>query len=69
MKQKRRNIKKRFEYEDAPINSVMEYRERMRRKKRNSSIKKIAVIVCVIMVIALVKYSIDNWTYTGYEWK
>ncbi len=68
MKQKIKEIFALFrQEEDAPINSVMEYRERMKRQKRKALLKTTAIVVAVVSAVLFAKYEIDHWTYDGYE--
>lgn len=53
--------------DDAPINSVMEYRERMKRLKTKAFIKTTAIVVLAVSAVLFIKYEIDHWTYDGYE--
>ena len=68
MKQKIKEIFALFRKEDdAPINSVMEYRERMKRLKTKAFIKTTAIVVLAVSAVLFIKYEIDHWTYDGYE--
>ena len=68
MKQKIKEILALFHHnEDAPVNSVMEYRERMKRLKTKTFLKTTTVVVLATAAILFVKNQIDNWTYNGYE--
>ncbi len=53
--------------EDSPINSVMDYKERLKRQRQIKLLKRAGVVVLVVAVIGIIKYSVDNWTYDGYE--
>ena len=68
MKQKIKEILALFKQEDdAPINSVMEYRERMKRQKQKTLMKTTAIVILVVSVVLFIKYEIEHWTYDGYE--
>lgn len=68
MKQKIKEIFALFRKEDdAPIHSVMEYRERMKRLKTKAFLKTTAIVVLVVSAVIFIKYEIDHWTYDGYE--
>ncbi len=68
MKQKIKEIFALFESQDnAPINSVMEYRERMKRQKTKAFLKTAAIVVLVAGTVIFTKHKIDHWSYTGYE--
>lgn len=68
MKQKIKEIIALFKQEDdTPINSVMEYRERMKRQKQKTILKTTSIAVLVISAVLFVKYEIDHWSYDGYE--
>ena len=68
MKQKIKEVWSLFQDDDdAPINSVMEYRERVKRQKRKTFLKTALVTVLIVSAVVITKYNIDNWTYTGYD--
>jgi len=68
MKQKIKEIFALFRKEDdAPINSVMEYRERMKRLKTKAFLKTTAIVVLAVSAVIFIKYEIDHWSYDGYE--
>ncbi len=68
MKQKIKEIFALFrKEEDAPINSVMEYRERMKRQKIKSTLKIASIVILVTSAVLFTKYQIDHWSYAGYE--
>lgn len=56
-----------WEKEDAPINSVMEYRQRAKRQKRKTFLKTVVIAAAVAAAVFALKHTIDNWTYSGYE--
>ena len=68
MKQKIKEIFALFKQEnDAPINSVMEYRERMKRQKRKELLKITTIVILAVSAVLFMKYEIDHWSYDGYE--
>ena len=67
MKQKIRDLFAFFKTEETPVNSVMEYRERVRRQKIKKILKVTFVVAMVTGTVWFTKYKIDHWTYNGYE--
>lgn len=53
--------------ENAPINSVMEYRERMKNYKRQSIVRTTVIAAAAVMVLFGVKYVVDHWKYENYK--
>ena len=53
--------------ENTPINSVMEYRERMKRYKRKSIVRTTVIVAVMALVLFGVKYVVDHWEYKNYK--
>lgn len=53
--------------ENTPINSVMEYRERMNKYKRKSIVRTTVIAAAAVMVLFGVKYVVDHWKYENYK--
>lgn len=53
--------------EDTPINSVMEYRERIKRYKRKSIVRTTVIVAVMALVLFGVKYVVDHWEYKNYK--
>ena len=67
MKQKIRDLFAFFRTEETPVNSVMEYRLRLKRQKIKKILKTTFVVFFVAGAVWFTKYKIDHWTYSGYE--
>lgn len=52
---------------DTPVNSVMEYRERIKRYKNKVFIRTVIIVAAVLALLITAKITVDRWSYGDYK--